>query len=158
VRDEACSVVEWPETPVRRRWPWRRQTEASPRGQTVFRACAHVAALAIDGDAVHVAHMGACRVFARRERAWSQLTQDHIYSQEHPGIYTRALGLDFNDNQPTIARHSIDEAPFLVCTESFGLPVAEDLSAAVRGDPESMLATYENSQGALVIVAASREA
>jgi hypothetical protein len=148
VRDQACSVVEWPEIPARRRWPWRRRTEASPPGRTVFRALAHVAALVIDGDAVYVAHMGACRVFARRERAWSQLTQDHIHSPEFSWVFVRALGLDFADNEPTIARHSIDEAPFLVCTESFGLPV--DM------DPESMLATYENSQGALVIIAASQ--
>jgi hypothetical protein len=150
VRDEARSVVEWP---------------GPPAGQTVFSAHAHAAALAVDGDAVHVAHVGSCRVFASREGAWSQLTRDHTLAEEYAscgatapelpvdfqGIYTRFLGFDETACEPTLARHSIDDGPFLVCTASVGIPPRV-------GDLESMLAALEHSQGALVIVAASSPA
>ncbi len=167
LQDEGRSVVELSPVQPRRRWPWQRRTEAppAPPTPTVFQGTAQAAALVIEDDAVYIAHVGACRVFGGRTGEWSRLTRDHTLEadyadagvsmsevlMEYRSIVTRTLGLN-KCVAPTITRHSLDDAPFLICTPNVGFPLDVDPPAVTWGDVESMLAAFEHSQGALVIV------
>lgn len=123
------------------------------RHSPAWEATVEMAVLAGEGDAVWIAHIGACRAYRAEAGAWVRLTRDHSFAEEYPQhasdpahrrVITRAFGLG-RIQGPEIARHDASAEPFLLCTSYLAAVLDERPDLPALASPSEALSRLEEA-------------